>query len=256
MEFKTLSYACAGQLGRLTLNRPAVVNAINGDMLDELVRFWRERQDDTEARVIIMQGAGEKGFCSGLDMKDVARILSGADGAMTVDRMYTIQSRFSSIVRLMRSCPQPVIAAVHGHAMGGGLSLALASDVRLASRDAQFCAQYINIGLGGADMGTSYFIWRVAGWGRAAEMCLTGDRVPAEEAFRIGLVNHLYGTREEMAAAAESFAEKMLSKNPLALRLTKEALNAGLDLSSLESANRIEDRNQAFLLAGGAIKTK
>ena len=77
----------------------------------------------------------------------------------------------------MRTCPQPVIAAVHGPAMGAGLSFALASDVRLAADNAMFCAQYINIGTGGADLGSSFFLPKIVGWGRAAEMCLTGERV-------------------------------------------------------------------------------
>ena len=132
------------------------------------------------------------------------------------------------------------------------LAFALAADVRLASRDAVFCAQYINIGLGGADVGSSYFLWRIVGWGHAAEMCMTGDRVAAEEAYRIGLVNHLY-EREELFDAALSLAQKMTSKSPMGLRLTKDAMNAGLNLSSLEDAIKIEDRNQAFLMGGMLI---
>lgn len=251
MVNKTFLYDVDGQIGILTFNRPEVVNAVNSAMLDELTQFWEERQKDFMVRVIIIKGAGEKGFCSGVDLKE----LTNTEGAFSKEGVgpegiYNSQTRFSSLVRLMRSCPQPIIAAVHGAAMGGGLSFALAADVRLASDDAFFCAQYINIGLGGADVGSSYFLWRIVGAGRAAEMCLTGRRVYADEAYRIGLANHVH-PRDQLMSAAMDLAQGMVSKTKLGLRLTKDALNAGLNLSSLEDAIKVEDRNQAFLLLSG-----
>lgn len=252
MEYGTLIYETDGEVGILTYNRPRVVNAINKQMLDELNDFWQERQRDFDVRVLIVRGSGEKGFCSGLDMKAAA--VEFHEGVPTAESVYNGQNQFSSIIRLMRTCPQPVIAAVHGPAMGAGLSFALASDVRLASEDAMFCAQYINIGTGGADMGSSFFLPKIVGWGRAAEMCMTGDRVPAQEAFRTGLVNHVY-TREELLPAAKAMAAVMASKTRLGLRLTKDAFNAALNGSSLEDANRMEDRNQAFFITGGLMQT-
>jgi enoyl-CoA hydratase len=253
MGYSTLSYEVKGEIGILTYNRPGAVNAINREMLDELNSYWTDRQNDLDVRVIITRGAGEKGFCSGVDLKDAFDEDGGfrRDG-FSPETIYYTQKGFSNIVRLMRTCPQPIIAAVHGYALGGGLSFALAADVRLASRDAVFCAQYINIGLGGADVGSSYFLWRIVGWGHAAEMCMAGDRVSAEEAYRIGLVNHLY-EREELFDAALSLAQKMVSKSPMGLRLTKDAMNAGLNMSSLEDAIKIEDRNQAFIMGGMLI---
>jgi len=249
MSYETLLYEVEGEVGVLTYNRPEIVNAINWQMLDELGDFWQERQTDYETRVIVVRGAGQKGFCSGIDMKAVATEFAGEDGP-TPENIFNNQNQFSNIVRLMRTCPQPIIAAVHGPAMGAGLSFALAADVRLASEDAMFCAQYINIGLGGADVGSSYFLWRIVGWGRAAEMCLTGSRVYAEEAYRIGLVNRVY-PREELMPAAHEMARNMVSKTKMGLRLTKDALNAGINLSSLEDTVKIEDRNQAFLFLSG-----
>jgi enoyl-CoA hydratase/carnithine racemase len=253
MDYRTLTYEIEGDIGILTYNRPEVVNAINREMLDELNRFWTERQNDLGVRVIITRGAGEKGFCSGVDLKDAF----DEDGGfrlkgLTAETIYYTQKGFSNIVRLMRTCPQPIIAAVHGYALGGGLSFAIAADIRLASRDAVFCAQYINIGLGGADVGSSYFLWRIVGWGHAAEMCMTGNRISADEAYRIGLVNHLY-EKEELFDASLSMAQNMLSKSPIGLKLTKDAMNAGLNLSSLEDAIKIEDRNQAFIMGGMII---
>ena len=190
MEYETLLYEVEGAVGTLTLNRPKSVNAVNRRMMEELIDFWERRQLDFETSVIVLTGAGEKGFCAGFDMKDATEGYS-ADG-MTPENIYRNQSRFSGILKLMRTCPQPIIAAVHGYAMGAGMSFAMASDIRLASRDAVFCAAYINIGVGGADLASSYLLWRLVGFGKAAEMCYSGDRVPAEEAYRIGLVNHLH----------------------------------------------------------------
>jgi enoyl-CoA hydratase/carnithine racemase len=167
--------------------------------------------------------------------------------APTPESIFNGQNKFSNTIKLMRTCPQPVIAAVHGPAMGAGMSFALAADVRLASEDAFFNAQYINIGVGGADMGSSYLLWRIVGWGHAAEMCLTGDRVPAAEALRIGLVNHVYA-REDLLPAAMAMATNMVSKSKLGLRLTKDAFNAALNSPSLEDVARMEDRNQTLFM--------
>ncbi|HEY5532205.1 MAG TPA: enoyl-CoA hydratase/isomerase family protein [Candidatus Anoxymicrobiaceae bacterium] len=249
MAYETLLFETEGEIGILTYNRPRVVNAVNKQMLDELYDFWIERQRDFATRVIIVTGGGEKGFCSGLDMKAVAEEFA-PEGGPTGATTFEGQTKFSVIIRLMRSCPQPIIAAVHGPAMGAGLSFALASDIRLASEDAFFCAQYINIGTGGADMGSSFFLPKLVGWGRAAEMCMTGERVPAAEAYRIGLANHIH-PREDLLTAARAMAAAMCSKNNLGLRLTKDAFNAALNGSSLEDANRMEDRNQSLIIANG-----
>ena len=131
--------------------------------------------------------------------------------------------------------------------MGAGLSFALSADVRLASEDAFFCAQYINIGTGGADLSSSFFLPKLVGWGKAAEMCMTGIRVPADEAYRIGLVNHVH-SRDDLLPAAKAMAAVMCSKNKLGLRLTKDAFNAALNGSNLEDTNRMEDRNQALII--------
>jgi enoyl-CoA hydratase/carnithine racemase len=254
MGYKTLLYDVEGEIGILTYNRPERVNAVNSQMLEELGDFWRQRQQDFDVRVIILRGAGEKGFCSGVDVKEASQPGDGflKEGSLA-EAVYNTQTRFSSVIRLMRSCPQPIIAAVHGPAMGGGLSFALAADVRLASEDAMFCAQYINIGLGGADVGSSYLLWRIVGWGRAAELCLTGARISADEAYRIGLVNHLH-SRDGLMPAALDMAGTMVSKTKLGLRLTKEAMNAGLNICSLEDAVKVEDRNQAFLVLTGGVQ--
>ncbi len=252
MEYKTLNYDQEGEIGILTLNRPRVINAINVDMLKELNMFWTEMHDNFDIRVIVLKGAGEKGFCSGLDLNAAADF---TDGDFGPESIYINQRLFSSNIRLMRTCPQPIISAMHGPVMGAGLAMACGSDIRLGSDDSMFCAQYINIGTGGADMGSSYFLWRMVGWGRAAQMCLTGERVMAEEAYKIGLINSIH-TKDNLFKAAIDMAKTMVSKSKMGLRLTKEVLNGGLNLTSLEDATKMEDRNQAYLVMGGMMQTE
>jgi enoyl-CoA hydratase len=248
MDYKTLIFELDGQIGRLTLNRPERLNAINAAMLDELDSVWREITGMRECRVVIMTGTGDRGFCSGLDLKEAADLNSGfGEEGISGDSMFRGQRKFSGLIEMMRNCPQPVIAAVNGAAMGAGLSLALAADVRLAARNARFCGSFINIGLGGADMGSSYLMWRLVGWGRAAELLMTGRTIDVDEAYRIGLVNHVYD-QEALMERAEEMARMMLEKSPLGLRLTKDALNAGLNAGSLGDALRLEDRNQVMLM--------
>ncbi len=252
MEYTTLNFERKGPIGILTLNRPEVINAVNMEMLSELNRFWQQMQDDFDVRVIVLKGSGEKGFCSGLDLKAAA---SFTKEDFTPENIYNNQRLFSGNIRLMRTCPQPIIAAMHGPVMGAGLAMACASDVRLAGDDAMFCAQYINIGTGGADMGSSYFLWKIMGWGRAAQMCLTGERIMAEDALKTGLVTGVY-SRETLVDEAMNMAETMVLKSKMGLRLTKEALNGGLNMSSLEDACKMEDRNQAYLVMSGMMQTQ
>jgi enoyl-CoA hydratase/carnithine racemase len=245
MTYETIQFEIEDNLGILTLNRPEMANAINRQMTNELIDFWQKRHEDYDVRVIVLRGAGDRGFCSGLDLKDVKEMFADPQGLKPAG-FYHFQRRLSLMFRLMRSAPQPIIAVVHGAAIGGGLSLAYTSDIRLASDDVIFRAQFINLGSGGADMGTSYFLWRIVGWGKAAEMCLTGEKVMAEEALRIGLVNHLY-KREELMPAALEMARKMASRSQLALQITKGALNMALNGVNYEDAVRIEDRGQSIL---------
>jgi enoyl-CoA hydratase/carnithine racemase len=156
MKYQTLLYETRGDIGILTYNRPKMANAMNRQMVEDLIHFWQERMADQKTRVIITTGAGEKGFSSGADLKETGELQKNKE-ALTTDNFFFGQSRFSFLYRLMRSCPQPIIAAVNGPALGGGLSLALASDIRLANEKAWFQAQYINIGLGGGRHGLQLF---------------------------------------------------------------------------------------------------
>jgi len=245
MAWKTIEYEEAESgIGVLSLNRPRRYNAVSWDMMEELEDFWRERLYDLDTHVVVLRGNGERGFCAGLDMKDTMKRAPD----MNTDAFYRFQARLARLTLAMRRAPQPIVCAVHGAAVGLGLSFALASDIRVLASDARFCAAYINIGLGGADMACSYFLPRAIGSGRAYEFMLTGNFMSAEEARELGLASRVVD-REALLEAAMDLARTMNEKNPMGLRLTKEAINVNLDAGGLEQALQVEDRNQTLLVA-------
>ena len=153
------------KIGYLTLNRADKYNAVDNRMLDEFEAFITARMYDNTVSVIILDGGTAKGFCAGLDMQTFGPEIF----AMAPADAYNAQARLSRMMLGLRRIPQPVICCVHGAAAGIGFSLAMASDIRILSEDARFSAAYINIGLGGADMASSYFLPRLIGSGRANE---------------------------------------------------------------------------------------
>lgn len=243
-DYETILFEARDGVGLLTLNRPERINAINETMIVELEEFWADCRHDSDTRVIILAGAGEKGFCSGIDLKDTITTLTGAD----INIMYKMQARISRLILAMRQAPQPIIGTIHGAAVGGGLSFAVGCCIRLIAPDTRFGAAYINVGLGGADCGSSYFLPRLIGAGRAYEFMLTGDFMDAGTALALGMVSRII-PREKLLDEALELAGKMCRKNPLGLKLTKEAINCNLDAAGLEQALNVEDRNQALCMA-------
>ncbi|MBU2644544.1 enoyl-CoA hydratase/isomerase family protein [bacterium] len=245
MEYTTIRFEEKESIGILTLNRPKVINAMNQTMIEELEHLLNILELSEETRVLILTGAGEKGFCSGMDMKESVSQLFAA----TPETIYKAQSRASRLFLKLRQIPQPVISAVHGAAAGVGFSLTLASDVRVITPEARFNAAYINIGLGGADLGSSFFLPRMIGSGRANEYLLTGDFISAEDAVALGFVSRVV-PRDRLLETALELAGKMTGKSRLGLKMTKEAINQNLGVTSLEQALHLENRNQSFMIAG------
>jgi enoyl-CoA hydratase/carnithine racemase len=244
MTYETIEYELKEPgIGLLSLNRPRIYNSVNHKMMEEIESFWQERLYDLDTHVIILRGNGDKGFCAGLDMRELMK----NSLQMTVDRHYAFQVRLARLLLAMRRAPQPIVCAVHGAAAGLGFSFAMASDVRVISPDARFSAAYINIGLGGADMACSYFLPRLIGAGRAYEFMLTGNFMSAEEALQLGFASRLV-ERDKLLETALELGRAMNSKNPMGLRLTKEAINMNLDAGGLEQALQMEDRNQTLLV--------
>jgi len=243
MNFETILFEEKDNIGLLTLNRPKTINALNQKMIEELDGLFDTLNQNASVRVLIITGSGEKGFCSGMDMKESASKLFEA----TPDLIYTYQSLASRLFYKMRCIPQPVIAAVHGAASGAGFSFAMASDVRLITSQARFNASYINIGLGGADLASSYFLPKLIGSGRANEFLLTGEFMSAQEAIELGFASKIV-EKKMLVESAFEMAAKMAAKNALGLRMTKEAINQNLGVGSLEQALHLENRNQSFLI--------
>ena len=251
MDLTTLIYEEDAHTAVLTFNRPQAVNAMNLTMIEELEKVFDHLCRHSDCRVLIITGAGEKGFCSGLDMKETAVNMLDA----SAEAIYLAQSRTGRLFSTMRQLPQPIIAAVHGSASGAGFSFAMAADIRIVTPEARFNAAYINIGLGGADLASSYFLPRLIGSGRANEFLLTGQFMSAEEAMTLGLASRTV-PRDRLMETARELADVMGQKSPMGLRMTKEAINQNLGLPSLEQALHLENRNQAFLIAAMKLQLK
>jgi enoyl-CoA hydratase/carnithine racemase len=251
MEYTAITFTHDGPIGVLTLNRPAKLNALNQPMIEELDDLLGMLAVNRDIRVVILTGAGEKGFCSGLDMSETAAQLFD----VTPDVIYFYQTRTSLLFYKMRRIPQPIIAAVHGAAAGAGFSFAMAADVRVVTPQARFNAAYINIGLGGADLCSSFFLPKLIGTGRAYEFLLTGEFMSAQEAKELGFVSRIV-EKDKLMETAREIADKMVGKNPVGLWMTKEAINMNLDGASLEQALHLENRNQAFMITAMKVPKK
>ncbi len=239
----TLRYEEHDSLGILTLSRPERLNALNYEMVRELRTFFQNRAREFATRVIIITGEG-RGFCAGLDLRMGAEEGPWVEGVGPVQTSYAFQEDIAELMTLMRACPQPLIAAVNGPAAGGGLSLALACDVRIATPSARFACSFVNLGLSGCDVGSSYFLPKLVGPAWAADMIYSGRLVDAEEAFRIGLVNEVVEP-ERLLPRAEEIARSWIQRSsPFGLRLSKEVLNETIAGVPLETALKLENRNQ------------
>jgi enoyl-CoA hydratase len=242
-----IRYEREGPVGVLTLNRPERLNAINHEMLRELRAFWDERHRDFECRVVVITGAG-RGFCAGLDLKAEDEQGEWVPGAGPVQNSYTFQEDIADLVVKMRRAPQPIIAAVNGAATGGGLSIAIASDVRLGAPPAVFACSFLNLGLSGCDVGSSYHLPKIVGAAHTADMLYSGRLVSADEALSMGLVTKVLPV-EELLPAAMTMAESWVRRSsPMGLRLSKEVLNETVTGISLENALKLENRNQILAL--------
>ncbi|MEI9995536.1 MAG: enoyl-CoA hydratase/isomerase family protein [Rhizomicrobium sp.] len=241
--YETLLIEKNGAVDWVTLNRPEALNALNTVLVDELLDYFGALYFDRSVRIVVLRGAG-RAFCAGLDLKQSGE-RRNAEGANLggPDAGLLGQRRISEIVLRMRRCGQPIISLVHGPACGGGFALALASDIRIAGQSARMNAAFIRIGLSACDIGVSYFLPRLVGTSVASELMLTGRFIHADRALRTGLVSEVVPDAD-LAKAAESYLEEMLTTAPLGLRLTKECLNMSIDAPGLEAAIAMEDRNQ------------
>jgi enoyl-CoA hydratase/carnithine racemase len=258
-KYETLTFELKPNgIGILCLNRPEKLNAMSFQMIKELHQLFDELMVNLECRVLILKASG-RAFCAGLDLKESMVLQSKKKPEELKEKYYFLdvpekdiikakmyaQWRTSQLIVKMRKISQPIIALIHGAASGAGFAFALAADIRIAGEQARFNNAFINVGFSGADLASSYHLPRLIGMSRAAEILYTGRFIEAEEAERIGLVLKVVeGGEDELFTSGEKLAETMLSKSPLGLRMTKEAINLSMDSPSLDTMIQLENRTQ------------
>jgi enoyl-CoA hydratase len=242
-----LSERVAPQIQLLTLNRPDRLNAMSAELCEALHTELAALADDRSCRAIVLTGAG-RGFCAGLDLQGYGDA-PGNDGTDPSRDRLGNQMHMSRLILRLRATPQPVIAAVNGPAAGFGVALTLGSDIRYAARSAVFRVIFVNIGVSNCDMGVSWLLPRLIGASRSHELMLTGRRVGAEEAERIGLVADVADDGEVVARALEA-AEQIAAWAPWGVRLTKQGMWSALEIPSEQTAVEYEDRQQIMATTG------
>jgi len=228
------------------LQRPETLNALNVGLLLELLSVFEGLQSDRSTRAVILTGAG-KGFCSGADLQApaVPGDIPGTEGMGHLGFVYKFQEALARMVLAIHECDKPVIAAVNGAAVGGGLALALACDIRLASESARFGDVVIKTGLSGCDVGISYLLPRIVGAGVAAELMLTGRVFGAAEARELRLVSQVVPA-QELDGAALALAHSIAAHAEYGVWMTKKTLWSSVQASSLRQAMELENRTQVL----------
>ena len=240
-EWKHFDYSVDDGVATVTLNRPTKLNALTFDVYADLRDLVIELPHRGEARVLIITGQG-KGFCSGGDVEEIIGPLTEMETAELLE--FTRMT--GGVVKALRECPVPVIAAINGVAAGAGSVIALASDLRLMAESASFAFLFTRVGLAGADMGSAYLLPRIVGLGRATELLLLGDKLSAERAYRIGLANELLPDGELMSRAT-ALGRRIADGPAFAFSTTKSLLARELDMS-LGASIELEAITQALLM--------
>ena len=253
MDYKTIKWELRENgIGILTLNRPDRLNAVSFQMVDELHDLADHLMINLDCRVLIIKAEGRV-FSAGTDLKD-GTLLGLRKTYEDYKQYYYLntpepikkrtyyQWRISHFYIKMRKISQPIICLMQGPAAGAGYSIALASDVRIASPKATFINAVINLGLPGVDVGNSYFLPRLIGMSRATALLYSGKPLEAEKALRYGLISRIV-EEEKLLDAGIELAESFLQKSPLGLRMTKEAINFSMDSPSIETIIQLENRS-------------
>lgn len=229
MSYENILLEREDNIAVITINRPKVLNALNADTLKELEAAFDEVENDEQVRVVILTGAGEKAFVAGADIAFMSRL-----NPMEAVKFARIgQKVFSKIENLSK----PVIAAINGFALGGGNELAMACDIRVASEKARLGQPEVQLGLI-AGFGGTQRLTRLVNPGLAKEILYTADQYDAAAALRMGLVNHVVPAGELMGFC-KAMAQRIAARGPVAVKLTKEAINMGLEMD-LEKAFALE----------------
>jgi len=220
MAYENILYEKKDGIAYITFNRPKVLNALNRQTIDELHRVLLEVRHDESVRVLILTGAGEKSFVAGADIGELSQ-QTPVNG-----KEFSLYGQ--SVFHLLETMGKPSICAINGFALGGGCELALTCTIRIASKTAKLGQPEVKLGILPGYGGTQR-LSRLCGKGAAHELCLTGEMITAEEALRIGLVNHIYEPAE-LLPAAEAMARKIISNGPIAVKFTMEAIERGVEM--------------------------
>lgn len=240
-SWKHLRVEIADGIATVTFDRPEKLNALTFDAYADLRDVLGELPHRDDVRALVITGAG-RGFCSGGDVHEIIGALQGADQRTLLE--FTRMT--GAVVREMRECPLPIVAAVNGVAAGAGAVIALAADLRVLARSARFAFLFTKVGLAGADMGSAYLLPRMIGLGRATEVLMLGQDVPAERALEIGLANDVVDD-EALGDAARTLATTLAGGPALAYSVTKLLLAREQDMG-LSGALELEAVAQALLL--------
>lgn len=224
---------------RLTLNRPESLNSFTFDMTEKLLATLEQLRYDLSIKIIIVTGAGHH-FCAGLDTRASGSPSWVSESAGKAQKMRAVMTKLGAIPPLLRSLPQPVIAAVNGSAAGLGYSIALAADICIAAQSAKFVNAFHNMGTG-HELGFSYMLPRLVGHQRAAEIMLTGRAVMADEAAQIGMILSAVPA-DKLQDEAIALAQRIMLNSPIGIAITKQTMWQNADAGSLEAAIELENR--------------
>jgi len=229
LQFQYVIYEKSERIATITLNRPDALNAFNKDVVEEILKALEDAKNDEKIRVVILTGAGEKAFSAGADIKT----MKGFD-ALKARELSLMGEKLCSAIE---NFEKPVIAAINGYALGGGLEVAMACDLRIASDKAKMGQTEINIGLIPGWGGTQR-LTRLIGKTKAKELVFTGKMIDAKTAEQLGLVNMVVPA-DQFREAVRKFAMELAEKAPVALRIAKALINKGADMS-LDAAIALE----------------
>lgn len=230
----------------IKLNRPDTLNALAPEMVLELIETFRELNNNRQLRSVIITGEGP-GFCAGADLKQNSGpgVIPGTDGMGQVGYVYKHQELLAECMLVIHECDKPIIAAINGVAVGGGLAIALAADLRVASFKSRFGAVFIKVGLSACDVGVSYFLPRLVHPTKATELMLSGRIFDATEADDLGLLNALVAP-EDLLESAVQLAKSINANNEFGVWMTKKGCRSSLDAPSLRHVMEMENRTQVL----------
>ena len=248
-DYETLEVTVEDRIAHVRLNRPDKANAMNIPMWDDLRSCFRWADEAPSVRVVVLSGNG-KNFCSGMDLSVFGHLVDGftEDTGRNSEKLRRVILKLQDDLTAIESCRKPVLAAIHGAAVGGAIDMITCCDMRYCTAEASFSIREIDIGMA-ADVGTLQRLPRLIGEGQARELAYTGRDFDGREAAELGLVNRIYADREALLDGVLAIAREIAAKSPLAVRGTKEMITYARDHSVADGLNYVATWNAAMLMS-------